>query len=445
MIKNVLKIFVVWLIFASINYELLVREESQLLNINLDTSVFFPISVFNLEFHAAGLKFGLLFGLGLLLSLKFASRFKLVHLWIIGLFFIVLGNLTQGSIDDGFLKPFYEGKIQYYHDAIKIVDWRQWLASFTEIQESLHTHAQTHPPFAVLLHYAFLRAGSGKLGIIAIAFSFLSSLSIVLMWLILKAIEIPIRQRNMLTILFSVIPAFNIYSCISLDGIILTSSLLFLYGLTQIMKYGLNTQGVLAFLVGFVFTNALSFGGIFLILVALILGVREYLKIKKYNILLLLLIAILLGIILNELSGAYLGYSHFLAFRQASRFENPDGFQAFVAPVNYLFTRIENIAEIALFLSIGCLAVLFTPKRMKLSNFRFINDWNALALSGVFTLLLMFLTGAFRTGETARASLFIYPYLLLFFRNINFSLLSRITILAGMQTIVMQLFGNYFW
>ena len=44
MIKNVLRIFVVWLIFATLNYELLYLEESNLLNINLDTSVFFPKS-----------------------------------------------------------------------------------------------------------------------------------------------------------------------------------------------------------------------------------------------------------------------------------------------------------------------------------------------------------------------------------------------------------------
>ncbi|MBL6982781.1 MAG: hypothetical protein ISR58_16530, partial [Anaerolineales bacterium] len=154
---------------------------------------------------------------------------------------------------------------------------------------------------------------------------------------------------------------------------------------------------------------------------------------------------LVLGIVINELLGLYFGYSHFLGFIQACSFENPDGFRAISEPINYLFTRIENIAEIALFLSLGCLAVLFHPEQLEVRFLDINDDWNAVSIIGIFVLLLLFISGAFRTGETARACLFIYPYIFLAFRKIKNPLLTHITMIAGLQTIVMQLFGEYVW
>ena len=44
------------------------------------------------------------------------------------------------------------------------------------------------------------------------------------------------------------------------------------------------------------------------------------------------------------------GYDAWHAFREASHFENPNGFMLFVEPANYLFTRLEDVAEIFFFL-----------------------------------------------------------------------------------------------
>jgi hypothetical protein len=64
---------------------------------------------------------------------------------------------------------------------------------------------------------------------------------------------------------------------------------------------------------------------------------------------------------------------------------------------------------------------------------------------GIFALLLMFLAGSFRTGETARICLFIYPYIFVMFRNVDDSVLANLVLVTGAQTILMQLFGYYLW
>lgn len=439
MVKTTFKIFCVWLLLALINYGLLA------LDIGVDTTVYFPISVFKLGFHQAGLIYGLLFSLVLLFASRFALNFKLPYVWIVGLLLIILGNLAQGGIEQGFYLPFSQGKSQYYHDALKIADWVQWLANFNENQETLLTHTRSHPPFAVLLHVLLLGIGRGDLLVLASGFTLLSSLSIALIWQILKVLNVPLQKRNLLTVLFSVVPAFNIYSCVSLDGIILTVSMLFLYGLLRLMKYGLHTQGLLFLFIGIVFSNTLTFSGVLFFLVLASAGVRDYLLKRKLHLLVLLGLALLLGVVLNELSSILLGYSHFRALLGAAALENPDGFRGFSEPVNYLVTRVENVTEIAFFFSFGLLAVLFHPKHLNSKLLDISDDWNFVTLAAIAGLLLMFLAGTFRTGETARACLFIYPYLLLAIRKLEHGLLPDLILFTGAQCLVMQLFGNYFW
>lgn len=60
-------------------------------------------------------------------------------------------------------------------------------------------------------------------------------------------------------------------------------------------------------------------------------------------------------ITLESIAIAYLtiyfltGYDAWHAFRAASLYENPNGFMLFVDPWNYLFTRIEDVAELIFF------------------------------------------------------------------------------------------------
>ena len=65
--------------------------------------------------------------------------------------------------------------------------------------------------------------------------------------------------------------------------------------------------------------------------------------------------------------------------------------------------------------------------------------------SGLLILLIMFVIGVYRTGETARAAIFIYPYIMMSLVNASSPIVEDIVILAGSQTAFMQLFGGYFW
>lgn len=57
----------------------------------------------------------------------------------------------------------------------------------------------------------------------------------------------------------------------------------------------------------------------------------------------------------------------------------------------------------------------------------------------------MLLTGAFRTGETARAALYVYPFVLVRLNGLPDGTVRRLACFACLQTAVMQVFGGDFW
>jgi hypothetical protein len=98
-----------------------------------------------------------------------------------------------------------------------------------------------------------------------------------------------------------------------------------------------------------------------------------------------------------------------------------------------------------MFLSFGFLAVLLHPHNVPVSY----RDWPsppvALAFAGLLTLAAMLALGAFQTGETARAALFIYPYIMLLLGGACLRVTENLLRWAAVQTVAMQLFGGYFW
>ncbi len=439
-IRTIRKLLVVWVVLA-VFVNLLIE-----VGFKLDVARYFPISEFyGPTIHFSGLPYAALFLTVFFLAIKHISRFNLFQVWLIGLALIVLGNLVQGSVDAAFYKPFYGHGGQYYHDAIRITDWRQWLRDFNANQTQLQNHSQTHPPFAVLLQYLLLEIGNRHLFILAGAFVLLSSLSIILVWQILRALGLPAPRSSQLTLLFAVIPAFNIYSAVSLEGVVAMLSTLFLFGVIKIVRQGMSWLGMLLVAAGFLLTNLLTFGGTFLPATAFIIGMREILVKKRVGVLIALLVSMFLGMLAYIVMLRGFGYDHLEAFFTAARYENPEGFRALHVPLDYLMTRIECVSEIALFLSLGALAILFHRDHLKLRIGDFNDEITAIFLAGMLSLLLMLLAGAFKTGETARICLFIYPYIMLVLRKLEDPTLRAVTIFAGLQTIIMQTFGGYFW
>jgi len=109
----------------------------------------------------------------------------------------------------------------------------------------------------------------------------------------------------------------------------------------------------------------------------------------------------------------------------------------------YLMTRLEDISEIFLFLSFGFLAVLFSKKSGTevLEN----PQINILFFSAISAISAMFLTGAYGTGETARACLFLVPYFLILLKDTDAKQFRILFYLCLLQTFGMQMIGNFYW
>jgi hypothetical protein len=416
--------------------------------LKLDVPSWFPISVlYKPRINITGIFSILLFIVIFLLLLWKIEKIKTSFVILGGFILIILGNLGQGGFENAFLKPFYETDWQYYSEAIKIHNWQEWLASFTNIQIRLNLHSQTHPPFAVLIHNVFINVSGNHLIAMSIIFGLISMLSLVLVFYILKTLGVSEKQSKLLTLFFAVIPAVNIYSIVCIDGIIMTTSTVFLLGIVILIKkpnQRIMGMGLMAF--GFLLTNLLTFGGLFLIVVGFFLSVVEILLKKETYIFMGLVISLLVfgGIILILIY--FFNYNHIQSFFIASRLQNPTGFRLISDPINYLLTRFEDIYEIAFFLSFSALSVILNYRLLKFSekNRGQINN-RIISLSGILSLILMIMTGAFCTGETARACLFIYPYLLILLTNVDSVLMKEMVFIAGFQTALMQICANYFW
>jgi hypothetical protein len=400
-----------------------------------------------LDFHAAGLPYAAAFVVILLWAAsRRAIRFGVLEAWVIGLVLILVGNLIQGNVDLAFRQPLIAGHFQYYDDALKINSWVAWLANFNADQTHLTLHGQTHPPFAVLFEYASLRVLENRPLRMAAEVVFLASLSVPLVSAIVREGGAERRVANRLAVLFAAIPAINIYTAVSLDGIMLTTCAMFLLGMLMLMRRERFSPGGFAlFAGGILLTNLLTFPGIFALAVAAVMSLVEVLTRRSLRLLTsTVAAAALLGLVLYALF-VFAGYNHVEAFLTASRIENPEGFRALSDPVNYFLTRLECVGELAFFLSIGGLAWFFGSEAKDRATRPASSPAERVGLIGIGLLGLMYLTGFNRVGETARTSMFIYPFVVLLLAQISETRVRDLTILAGIQTLLMQLLSSYFW
>ncbi|RJO60621.1 hypothetical protein C4544_04745 [candidate division WS5 bacterium] len=434
----------IWIFLAFIN--LLLKK----MGIATGTPDLFPLSEFyGPRIRSAGLPYSVIFLAVLFISLKFIKHFDVLHVWIIGLILIFLGNLAQGGVEDAFYKPinapfiyldrfFYE---QYYHDAIKITDWHQWLSNFNANQKHLFLHTRTHPPFAVLLHYLFLKISNNSLPFLAGSFILLSSLTIIIVFMIMKALGLSKQQASLFALLFSVVPSYNIYSSVSLDGVIVTFSALFLLGIIMLIKNRVNLVGIVLVAAGILLTNMLTFIGLFLVGTAGLIGLRELSIDKKSNILAVLFIAMLIMLTAYSCMLYFYGYNHIQAFSAVTAFEP----KSLLSPISYVMTRLENLTMFLMFLSFGISAVFISPDYLKLRIFDLRDNINSISFAGFIPLISFLLIGGLYTGEISRIFLFLYPFFFLLLRNLEEATLRFLIIAAGVQTIVMQTVGGYFW
>jgi hypothetical protein len=357
---------------------------------------------------------------------------------VFGTLLLLGSNAVQGTVH-GFVRPTSGGTIQYYHDARRYAARPlAFLQEFNQLQPTLNDHGRTHPPGAVLLFQGLIRlTGDSPAAIsifIALAASIVSAFSLRL----LLSIQLPKAAPEPGVFLLLLLPAVQIYYCASLDAVIaaLLLGVVALFSLPPTFGRSVASAACLAA------ASFLTFGFVWVIPLLLMVEANRWGGRRS-----LIRLAGIIMFLFAVYGTLYLscGFSYVIALRTAARLENPDGFRLLAEPLSYLFTRLEDLAEIALFTGPVLLSIT-------IQNFKQFRREHAPAsriyVTALVTLAALFLTGAYRTGETARACLFICPYLLLpVISSVYFEPMHRRWLMGAVfaQTLLMQLVGRYFW
>ena len=351
---------------------------------------------------------------------------------------VCASNAVQG-VPKGFANPVAGGisPQQYYHDAARVASPLVFLSAFNRIQPGLGIHARTHPPGATMLFWAGRGLTGNRPALVALLLAALATpLTAWAFPRLLRALfgdNPPAPQPA--TLLLLLLPAVQIYYCATLDAVI---AALLLCGVALLVGGGRwwHCAGGIGCVVG---ASFLTFGFAWVLPLLAVLLIR-----RERGSALALLAATLAGFYLALY--ATTGFDYLAALRTASRLENPQGFRLLYEPVSYAVTRLEDISEPAVFLGPFLVALLWRglpPLRAQHPDAFF-----AFA-AATGTLALLFLTGAYHTGETARACVFIVPYLLLpvlppFARATPGEQRTLLAVVLA-QSVLMQLLGNYFW
>lgn len=325
----------------------------------------------------------------------------------------------------GFVIP-VSGPYSYWEDVKTDERAVDFVRHFNERQRSLHTHSRTHPPLAVLVYAPFAAAASPGLAAIV-----LGLLALVLSLLSLRSL-LGADGAPMLPV-FAALPAVQLYFVSSLDAVICAVFL-------STLALALHERRPVRWLAVFplIIAALLTFASVFL---AAVLGWLAASDRSRRRELGGVLLVTALG--LASLRPA-LDFDWWLAFRTAAAMENPNGFRLLAEPVGYLFTRLEGVAEVALFAGplLGVLVVLGLRQR----PITFAWSWR-----GLLVWAAMLAAGAFKTGETARACLFVMPCVLALVAPLASSgvlerrHLTLLTLSLFAQTLIMQLWGDFFW
>lgn len=424
-----------------------------------DCTYYWPVSVFGFRIPSV---VNLLVAGIVVAAFYFAVRFLEIRRYdlrlvmLTGVLLIAGLTLTQGY-DVGYVAPIagdaqtgvlYPNSVEgqeYYHDALKVTDPADFFSRYNELQPTLNRHTHTHPPGAVLIFY-YLHKIFQDPGLIALFIMAVSTPATVFFVERLVRTELSEETAGYTAFLFALLPAIQIYYLATLDAMIvalLTGTLyLFCFGKGRLAVVGATAMLCASFLLTFVS----------LFILPVITGYELLVKRRLTRSL-----AVIAGVAaFHLLLFLITGYDAWHSFRTASHYENPQGFMLLVDPVNYLFTRLEDVAELAFFFGPFLLVLLARGLRqtVKLRPFSGIREMTTrplivLTILGCLSLLGMYAVGAWRTGETARACAWIYPYLLfpVAYNVDDAGPGTRVQIawLVFIQSVGMQLFGNYFW
>ena len=318
-----------------------------------------------------------------------------------------------------------------------------FLKEFNTVQPGLGCHPSTHPPLGGILTELFYRVANGNLIWMSVGFATLSLLSLPLLRAVFSTVpQASPLSRNLAVLAFAAMPAYAIYAIYRLDAIILLFAILHLLGM-RLLQADRWVVGFICVTVGLLLVSLLSFASLFLVGVMGVVFLVELGK-RQWRRSMALFLSGALCLLILALLIPTTGYNHLQAFLTASASENPDGFRILADPMTYLVSRLENILEIVLFASLPVAGALLAPAACGIRHRDCLRDDSYIAYVAVAVLGGMFLTGAYHTGETARACLFLYPYLWLIVVRLRPAVIRTCLLVAGLQTALMESY-MYFW
>lgn len=433
-------IFITFWVIISITFKILGSI------VKVGVATLFPVGKCKLIIPSIlGILIGISIFFGFLIFLRLNSKyeFNFIQIVIIGILLIIGTSLING-LWKGLISPTEStGGLVFYWDAIEIENAYEFIRNYEQRQHKLELHSRTHPPGAVLLYYVLYKLFFFS-GLISIAICIISSFfSAYFLHGILKR-ELNLKVSLYTIFLFLLLPAIQIYYLANLYAIVTTLiiAIIFFY---RHPNYKVNLFGTI---VCIFLTAFLTFMVVFIIAVLFCFEFIKSYETKRIHNLQKLYIITLSLFVIYVIFLIFFNFNYVNSFLYASREENPHGFMLIYNPYEYFITRVEDILEIAIFFGPFLIVLFYRGFPIMRKDY---HDFFLLTISALTILLLLFLVGVYKTGETARACSYIYVFLIIpiaiYLNESEFSLKekNKLLILVFIQTIIMQTMGYYKW
>ncbi len=390
---------------------------------------------------------------------------SIILITIIGIILIIGTNLFHGW--EMGIESSIGGSYEIYWDAIAVDNPFDFISNYNIIQSTLSVHAQTQPPGTVLIIFLFYLLFQSP-GLIGIGLCIISAIFSVIF---INGIFKRLFNKNITkytALLFLLLPAVQVYYLANIYALVAT----FILG---VIYFYFHTNKIVSILGSLICLFLASFTSFLFIFVIFFLFIFELLNLHSENFLkretinksgvikwiknilhsFQKLIFILLGLVGIYIAFLFLtGFNYLDSFLYASALENPDGFILFSDPVQYIVSRFQNIFDIMIFF--GPILLFLCYKGIKSLKKNSTNDKKSslkyyLVISTLLGLLILFLAGTPKKGETARICIFILPFLLIpvieYLEKESFSNIERVKLLILVfgQAVTMQLIAFYVW
>lgn len=386
----------------------------------------------------------IILGIGITFFAIEQERFNLKLIILAGFLLIIGSNLIPGW-EEGITLAIMGGS-ELYSDAIQITSITDFIGNYQNMQFSLSVHAQTHPPGAILVIY-ILNLIFNSPDLVGISLCLISTGLTTFFFNGILRRYYDLEISNFITILLLVLPAVQIYYLANIYAFVVSLILGSIYFYFHSDPVVSHTGTIICLFLG----SFISFMTVFALILIVLYELSEKRTLKALEK------AIDISIVifgLYTLLYIFLGFNYIQTFVNASLLENREGFMLLADPQNYLLTRIQDILEIIIFY--GPVLLVITYKGLKLlkqNDDQFLCQITRLA---IVSLSVLFLLGVYKKGETARAAMYIFPFLLIpvasFFENLKKkdvqtrkSMMYLLLVTAFLQSIIMQLMGNYIW